>query len=49
MTPSPARNLHKLNGNLVHLALEVEARTNDARKDYFLEQMLQMTGKKVAK
>ena len=43
-----ANNLHKLNGHLTNLVLEGEAMVNDARKDYFAEQMLRMT-KKAAK
>ena len=40
MTRQSASNLRKLNGHLVHLALEVEEKVNNARKDYYLEQML---------
>ena len=40
MTRQSASNLRKLNGHLVHLALEVEEKVNNARKDYCLEQML---------
>ena len=39
MTRQSASNLRKLNGHLEHLALEVEAKVNDARKNYFLEKM----------
>ena len=49
MTRTSAQNLRKLNGHLAHLALEVEAMVNDARKEHFAEQMLRMTGKRVVK
>tara|TARA_Y100000746_G_C15145365_1_gene302612 strand:- start:295 stop:444 length:150 start_codon:yes stop_codon:yes gene_type:complete len=49
MSRTSTQNLRKLNGQLTHLALEVEAMVNDARKDHFAEQMLRMTGKRAAK
>lgn len=51
MTRQSRSNLRKLNGHLVHLALEVEAKVNDARRNYFdeLAQMHRITGKKAAK
>jgi len=50
MTRQSATNLRKLNGHLVHLALEVEAKVNDARRNYFeeLTQMYRRTGKDAA-
>ena len=39
MTRQSASNLRKLNGHLEHLALEVEAKVNDARMNYFLEKL----------
>ena len=44
MTRQSASNLRKLNGHLEHLALEVEAKVNDARKNYFLEKMTSRSG-----
>ncbi len=51
MTRQSGTNLRKLNGHLVHLALEVEAKVNDARKNYFdeLAQMHRSTGKEAEK
>ena len=46
MTRQSASNLRKLNGHLEHLALEVEAKVNDARKNYFLEKMTSHSGQR---
>ena len=46
MTRQSASNLRKLNGHLEHLALEVEAKVNDARKNYFLEKMTSRSGQR---
>ena len=50
MTRQSATNLRKLNGHLVHLALEIEQKVNNARKNHFEEliQLHRMTGKKPA-
>jgi len=39
MTRQSAANLRKLNGHLVHLALEVEAKVNSPRRDNDLNLM----------
>ena len=51
MTHQSATNLRKLNGHLVHLALEIEAKVNNARKNHFQElmQLHRMTGREAAK
>ena len=46
MTRQSASNLRKLNGHLKHLALEVEVKVNDARKNYFLEKMISRSGQR---
>ena len=46
MTRQSASNLRKLNGHLEHLALEVEAKVNDARKNYFLEKTTSRSGQR---
>ena len=48
MTFHSAINLRKLNGHLMHLALEVEAKVNDARRNHFEEifEAHRLTGKK---
>ena len=40
MTRQSAANLRKLNGHLVHLALEVEAKVNSSRKERELDLIL---------
>ncbi len=47
MTRQSADNLRKLNGHLVHLALEVEAKVNDYRRDHNFEMMLDRRNKDV--
>ena len=46
MTRQSASNLRKLNGYLEHLALEVEAKVNDARMNYFLEKLTSRSGQR---
>ena len=46
MTRQSASNLRKLNGHLEHLALEVEAKVNDARMNYFLEKLTSRSGQR---
>ena len=44
MTRQSASDLRKLSGHLVHLALEVEAKVNDARSHHSLEQIIGNAG-----
>ena len=51
MTHHTSSNFRKLNGHLLHLALEVEAKVNDARRNHFEElvQKHRLTGKEASK
>ena len=40
MTRQSAASLRKLNGQLVHLALEVEAKVNRSHQDHYFERLL---------
>ena len=44
MTRQSASDLRKLNGHLVHLALEVEAKAHDARRNRSLKEIIGSTG-----
>ena len=44
MTRQSASDLRKLNGHLVHLALEVEAKAHDARRNRSLKETIGSTG-----